>query len=239
MNLASRVRPAWTDGPSMHAFWVATEETPEWIATRIATLFSALGSLCGVTTWTTFKGDRWDGSLDNLTEIVRRFVVRDRPTAADPDGEAIPEEGYSPTVSGSGSGITVKVRVRAGSIALARQLPVHTLLIDLQETVPGSLTAVLGDAACEAVAQWHPAMFVLSDRPVRRAARRGGWKIDIGYRTWVSSEVGTVNRATDGLTVTALVGGTLISAPDEWPAERVVSAMVETLAANGLDEVPH
>lgn len=237
--MASRVRPAWTDGPSIYAFWVATEETPEWIASRIATLFSALGSLCGVSAWTTFKGDRWDGSLDNLAEIVRRFVVRDRPTAADPDGEAIPEEGYSPTFSGSGSGITVKVRVRAGSKALATQLPVHTLLIDLQETVPGSLTAVLGDAACEAVAQWHPSMFVLSDRPVRRAARRGGWKIDIGYRTWVSSEVGATNRVAEGLSAAELAGGTLISAPDDWSAERVVTAMTETLAANGLDEVPH
>jgi hypothetical protein len=31
----------------------------------------------------------------------------------------------------------------------------------------------------------------------------------------------------------------LISAPDDWSAERVVAAMTETLAANGLDEVPH
>ena len=61
-----------------------------------------------------------------------------------------------------------------------------------------------------------------------------GWS-----RTWISAEVGAVTQAEDGLTVTELAGGTMISAPDDWPADRVVAAMTETLTANGLDEVPH
>ncbi|WP_394330606.1 hypothetical protein [Mycobacteroides abscessus] len=51
--------------------------------------------------------------------------------------------------------------------------------------------------------------------------------------------VGTVSQIADGLTATELAGGTLISAPDTWPAERVVAAMAETLATINLDEVPH
>lgn len=43
----------------------------------------------------------------------------------------------------------------------------------------------------------------------------------------------------NGLSVTEMAGGSLISAPDDWLAERVVGAMAETLSANGLDEVPH
>lgn len=31
----------------------------------------------------------------------------------------------------------------------------------------------------------------------------------------------------------------MISAPDEWSAEHVVAAMMETLNSNELDEVPH
>ncbi|WP_235678735.1 hypothetical protein [Mycolicibacterium aubagnense] len=82
-------------------------------------------------------------------------------------------------------------------------------------------------------------MFVLSDNPVRQLARRGNWKISVGYRTWISCEVGAVNQVADGLTATELAGGILISAPDDWSAARVVAAMMETLAANELDEVPH
>lgn len=82
-------------------------------------------------------------------------------------------------------------------------------------------------------------MFVLSDDPVRQLARRGNWKIGIGYRTWISAEVGTVIHVADGLTVSELAGGTLISVPDDWPADRVVAAVGETLRLNGLDEVPH
>lgn len=31
----------------------------------------------------------------------------------------------------------------------------------------------------------------------------------------------------------------MISAPDDWPTDRVVAAMTETLSANDLDEIPH
>lgn len=82
-------------------------------------------------------------------------------------------------------------------------------------------------------------MLVLSDDPVRQIARRGGWKICVGYRAWIRSDVGAVSRLADGLTAIEMSGGTLISAPDDWPADQVVTAMTETLAANGLDEVPH
>ncbi|EHM15817.1 hypothetical protein MBOL_42060 [Mycobacteroides abscessus subsp. bolletii BD] len=82
-------------------------------------------------------------------------------------------------------------------------------------------------------------MLVLSDDPVRQLARRGNWKIGVGYRTWISDEVGQINHLVDRLTATELAGGTLISAPDDWPAERVVEAMTATLRENGLDEVPH
>ncbi len=57
------------------------------------------------------------------------------------------------------------------------------------------------------------------------------------YRTWISTEVGTVSRVANGLSATELAGGTLLSAPDDWPADRV-AAMTETLAGNGRDEVP-
>ncbi len=50
---------------------------------------------------------------------------------------------------------------------------------------------------------------------------------------------GIDSRIADGLSAAELSGGTLVSAPDDWSAEQVLVAMTETLAANGLDEVPH
>ncbi|GKT32034.1 Uncharacterised protein, partial [Aduncisulcus paluster] len=179
-------------------------------------------------------------AIRNLLDNADLFVVREAPTADDPDGEALPKEGYSFIVSGSGTGVDVDVRVAAGSVALGRRVPRHTLSIDLRETQSGSVTGEHGTAVCAAVARiWAPSSFKLTDSLTNSAARRGGWKIGVGYRTWISAEVGAINHLVDRLTATEIAGGTLISAPDDWPAPRVVEAMTATLRENGLDEVPH
>ncbi|MGV0812319.1 hypothetical protein ABQF34_10190 [Mycolicibacterium boenickei] len=240
MSVKTVVHPVWGHDAFVRSFWVATGESPEWIASRTDALLRALSPVFGISTWTTYTGDHWEGSLDTLAEVVRGFVVRDRPTAGDPDGDVLSDEGYSFIVSGEGSGVDVEVRVAAGAQVLAARLPMHTLAIKLREKVPGSLTSEQGDAVCAAVAStWRPSYLKLTDSATNRAARRGNWKIGIGYRTWISSEVGAISRVADGLIATELAGGTLISAPDDWPAERVVAAMTETLSVNGLDEVPH
>ncbi|KXP01662.1 hypothetical protein AXK59_21610 [Tsukamurella tyrosinosolvens] len=110
----------------------------------------------------------------------------------------------------------------------------------MSETAAGGITSEVGDAVAVAVATaWRPATLVLTDSVTNRLARRGGWKIGAGYRTWINSEVGTVRRVSAGLTTSEVAGGTMISAPDDWPAEHVIAAMIETLNSNGLDEVPH
>lgn len=240
MSVSSEVRTAWSDSPSLHSVWLATSESPEWIAARTDALLNALSHVFGVNSWQTYKGDIWEGSPETLADIVRRFIVRDRPTADDPDGEAIPESGYSFIISGVGQGIELDVRVSAGSKALGSRLPMHTLWIRLRDIAPALLTTEMCDDLCAAVIRsWEPATAVFSDDPVRQLARRGNWKIGVGYRTWISAEVGTVTHLVDTLTATELAGGTLISAPDDWPATRVVEAVTATLRENGLDEVPH
>lgn len=240
MSADTAVQPAWAPESSVRAVWVAVGETPEWIATRTDALLKALGAACGVSAWATDKGDRWEGAPDTLADIVRRFAVRDRPTAAEPEGESLPGEGYSFIVSGAGSGVAVELHVAAGADVLADRLPMHNLGIKLRQQVPGGVTSEMGDAVCAAVAStWQPSTLRLADAATNRIARRGGWKIGIGYRTWVCTEVGEVSQVAEGLATTELAGGTLISAPDHWPAEHVVSAMLETLTTNNFDEVPH
>lgn len=240
MTTETTPQPVWAQAAFVNALWVATSETPEWIAAHTDALLTRLGSALGVSSWQTYKGDRWEGSPENLANIVRRFIVRDRPTADDPDGEAVPENGYSFIVSGAGSGIELSVRVAAGGIAVGRRVPSHTLSIDLRETVAGAVTSALGDTLCSIVVQeWQPAALELADTSVALLARRGGWKIGVGYRTWISAQVAAVTQVAEGLTMSKLADGTLISAPDDWPATRVVEAVTATLRENGLDEVPH
>jgi len=37
-----------------------------------------------------------------------------------------------------------------------------------------------------------------------RCIARGDWKIGVGYRTWISVQLGTVSRVADGLTAMEL-----------------------------------
>ncbi|ALM19082.1 hypothetical protein [Mycobacteroides abscessus] len=231
--------PVWARDAFVNSVWVATGETPEWIADRTDALLAQLGEALGITHWDTTRDDRWEGPADALAAIVRRNPVREALPEGE-EGEVIPSEGYSMVLNGAGPSVSVKVAVHAGSIAVGRRVPSHRLHIDLREATSAGITSEVGDAVCAAVASaWRPATLTLTDSATNRLARRGGWKIGAGYRTWISSEVGAVSRVADGLTATELAGGTLISAPDDWSAEQVVAAMTETLAANGLDEVPH
>jgi hypothetical protein len=241
MSVTSQLaQPVWARDAFLRAFWVATGESPEWIAERTDGLLRELQAVASIASWKTYKGDRWEGSLETLADIVRRFVVRDRPVGDAVEGGPLADEGYSFIVSGAGARVAVEVRVAAGAAVLAARLPMHTLFINLRETAQGGVTQQIGDAACAAVAStWEPSTLTLTDSLTNRIARRGGWKIGVGYRTWICADVGAVNEIAPGLASSELAGGTLISAPDDWPAQAVVESMMATLTANGLDEVPH
>ncbi|MBX8688082.1 hypothetical protein GO011_11660 [Mycobacterium sp. 20091114027_K0903767] len=233
-------QPVWAGSrTSLLAIWVAAGESPEWIAARTDALLRQLQAAFDVPQWDMPTGDRWEGSPEDLAEIVRRNPVQEM-VSGDQIGDPIAGEGYSFTVSGVGPRVAPLVRVAAGNVAVGRRMPRRRLTVELRETVAGGVTSDAADTVCAAVAEtWKPAAAEFADLAVRRLARRGNWKIGIGYRTWISAEVGVISRVAEGLSAAELSGGTLISAPDDWSAEQVVAAMTETLAANGLDEVPH
>ncbi|OHU82914.1 hypothetical protein [Mycobacterium talmoniae] len=234
MSQVPSVRPVWAAKAIVRAVWVAAGESPEWIAARTDALLSELGAAFDIEDWQTPEGRRWEGSPDELTEIVRSHVITGM------FGEPEPESGYGFTVSGAGPRVGFHVHVAAGLISPGGRIPGHHLTIDLREMVVGGSTSQTADTVCAAVAQtWEPSVLDLADSPVNRTARRGNWKIGVGYRLWISEEVGAIAELAEGLTSAPLAKGTLVSAPDDWPAERVVAAMTQTLAANGLDEVPH
>lgn len=168
-----------------------------------------------VSGWETPKHERWEGPLNALIGVVERHVT------VGTFGNKEPESGYLFTVSGISQQIGLHVQVSAGSQSTGRRIPLHSLTVDLRELVSGGVTGPVGDTLCAAVAEtWKPLTLSLSDPLVNRAARRGGWKIPVGYRTWVNAEVGTIRHTKEGLASCELAGGTLLSAPDDWPADR-------------------
>lgn len=214
--------------------------SPEWIADHTDGLLRQLKSSFGVSEWELTGGQRWAGSPSALANIVRKHPVRELVGGSEEIDDVLPGEGYSFVVSGAGPRVALRLWIAAGHPAVGSRLPRRRLNIEVREAQIGAVSAADGDAVCSAVARaWAPATLALTDSAVRSLARRGNWKIGVGYRTWISSEVGAVSQVSAGLTTSEVAGGTMISAPDEWPAEHVVAAMMETLNSNELDEVPH
>lgn len=231
--VGSVIRPRWAQEVFVRAFWLAVSESPEWIAEKLDAQLSLLCSAFDANSWQTNGGDSWQGSDQELADIVRRF-------SDDDDNEPNPTEGYSLTLRGAGPKTAIEVRVSAGCVSAGTQIPRHRLWIGMKEKIEGGMSVDVGDKVSAATAElWRPAALVLDNNSVGKIVRRGGWKIDVGYRTWISSQIGQVTSLAEGLSSVELDGGSLISAPDGWPAAKVASAMVATLAANGLDDVPH
>ncbi|MEZ0364203.1 hypothetical protein ACAG26_10950 [Mycobacterium sp. pUA109] len=232
-----QTRPAWAADAFVRAIWVATGESPEWIAARTNSLIQQLRHLFDIEHWRTLDDEPWEGSEGELVRIVRSYVsVNDAYEPPQPE----PESGYRIWLSGEGPRVRIRVEINAGAISPGGRIPLHHLTVRIHEQTPGDITSEAADAVCAAVAStWNPAYAKLTDSATNSLARRGGWKIGVGYRTWISSDVGTVSHLGDQLSSTELAGGTLISAPDDWPAARVVEAMTATLRENGMDEVPH
>ncbi|NOS01132.1 hypothetical protein HGK63_13305 [Mycobacteroides abscessus] len=234
--MTTQTRPVWARAAFVRATWVAAGESPEWIADRTDALIQQLHQLFGIDQWRALNGEIWSGSATDLAEIVRSYVVYGDDEPRQPE----PESGYRVWVMGESAAVSIRVEVTAGAIHPGGRIPLHHLAVRIQEREAGGVTSETANAVCAAVAEiWNPASLKLTDSATNSLARLGGWKIGVGYRTWISAEVGTVSHLVDLLTATELAGGTLISAPDDWPASRVVEAMTATLRENGLDEVPH
>lgn len=235
--MTSQTQPVWAPRPFVRALWVATSESPEWILERTNAFTDQLHRLLGVGSWRTPDNEPWNGSPEEQSRILLSTVfVNDAHEPPRPE----PESGYRLLLRGTGSGVDIDVSVVAGASTVGGRVPGHYLNVDVRETIPGTFTSQAADALCAAVAStWQPATLKFTDAATNSAARRGNWKIGIGYRTWISTDIGTVAQAAEGLAVNELASGTMISAPDHWPTDRVVAAMTQTLAMNGLDEVPH
>ncbi|WP_246398631.1 hypothetical protein [Mycobacterium vicinigordonae] len=87
------------------------------------------------------------------------------------------------------------MQISAGSHSQGRRVPLHTVSIDMREVTSDGVTGKVGDTLSATVIDaWKPLTRSLSDPLVNRIARRGGWKIPLGYRTWVNAGVGAIHQ---------------------------------------------
>jgi hypothetical protein len=70
-------RPVWAPEAFVNAVWVATAETPKWIAVQTDALLTRLRAAVNIVRWETWRGELWAGSPEALASIVRTSVVRE------------------------------------------------------------------------------------------------------------------------------------------------------------------
>jgi len=117
---------------------------------------------------------------------------------------------------------------------VGRRRPANSLSIDFYPPSAGSLTSALVDGAFRTVIEaWQPDNAAVRDPATVRASKgRGGYAAVLGYRTWIAPSWGTVSRVDPGLSLEESAEGALLTAPDDWTAEQLVSRLLVSCARN-------
>lgn len=223
---------------TLGGFWDGRVEGAEAVARKTAATLQLFEGLCPVDGWRYAKGNEWGmwpTSPHEQTEWVESKIFRTE------DGDPDPVNGYSFSLSQEVGALYVNLSIHAGGSAQGGRIPVNRVSAVVRETVPGGFTAAIGDSVLGAVVEvWEPLTATFRDRAVLDVARpTSSWQALWGYRTWVHDSVGSISQVAEGVRVSRLGEGTLLSAPDEWTTQRVVEAMRATLSMNDIDEVPH
>lgn len=218
-----------TRGAHVWAGWLPRDDSPETIAARAERHATAIGNIVDAARWTISSGAPWDG---DLAALVADHPVRDDERNVDAS------YGYVFSLYTEGTAADVTIRCMCGGGVAGRRGPNNHLTVEVRPRQAGAFTAqVVDDIAISTIEAWEPAALAFRDEETLMTARRGGWSIPIGYRTWIADSVGQVATAAHGIATQRLAGGTYLSAPDSWGAGAVVGGMLETFSANGLDKI--
>ena len=223
---------------TLGGFWDGRAEGADVVARKTAATIQRLEVLCPVDGWRYADGNEWvmwPTSPHEQAEWIESQISRSE------DGDPEPEYGYFFSLSQEVEGLFVELAIMAGGSAQGGRVPTNRLSVVVRETVPGAFTAAIGDPVLEVLVDvWSPLVATFRDRAVLDVARpTSPWQVLWGYRMWVHHSVGSISQVAEGVLVSRLGEGTLLSAPDEWTTQRVVEAMRATLSMNDIDEVPH
>lgn len=183
-----------------------------------------------VTDWVPPGGRAWSGD-------VRQEAARLR---AKTSPSAVEESGFHLTSFLANPAVHIVASVEAGNPRIGRRNPTHRALLDVSPTGPGAVSSQHADDMIAAMAKaGSPLEVTLSTTPLFRLEKRGGWKISAGYRVWLADEAASVTRTTDGITMSRMDGGTLLTAPDDWETQELVEAMAGIRSLNEIDLIAH
>ena len=219
-------------------FWDARPEDAETVARRTAATIQRLGPLFPVDGWRYPNGRVW-GMWPAVLPEQTAWVTSQMFTSQ--DGTPEPISGYSLSLSQEVDGVSVDVGIRAGSSIRGGRMPANRAVVTIEKGTPGPIDSAVVDPIVEGVVDaWEPLAGNFRDRAVLRLARPStSWQVPIGHRIWLHQDIATIDQAAAGITITHREAGTVLAAPDDWPAHQVVDAMRETLAMNNVDSVPH
>ncbi|MDO5053405.1 MAG: hypothetical protein Q4E05_11015, partial [Pseudoclavibacter sp.] len=167
----------------------------------------------------------------------------------DPDDDHDRIWGYNYALTGNSDHLKLTFHLNASSLFVSTKMPSSRATVDLRSLQSGYPISPVADAVLAAgVEAWEPLCADVTLSDLNNASRAFNqetgrkvpfWSISAGYRIWLADEVGPVQSLARGVMAARLDGGTLLAAPDHWPARRVVEAMRATLDANNLHQLPH
>lgn len=219
-------------------FWDGHPEDAESVARRTAATIQRLGVLFPVDGWRYSKGrvwGMWPAALPEQSAWVASKVFTSQ------DGVPEPVRGFSLSLSQEVDGHFIDMRIRAGSSILGGRMPANRARVTIEKGTPGPIDTSVVDPIIEAVVDvWEPlAGNFRDDTVLDLALPTTSWQVPIGHRIWLHQDIATIDQVAAGITITHRETGTVLAAPDDWPAHQVVDAMRETLAMNNVDSVPH
>lgn len=219
-------------------FWDGHPEDAESVARRTAATIQRLGVLFPVDGWRYSKRrvwGMWPATLPEQSAWVASKVFTSQ------DGVPEPVRGFSLSLNQEVDGHFIDMGIRAGSNIRGGRMPANRARVTIEKRTPDPIDPSVVDPIVEAVVDvWEPLAGNFRDDTVLRLARPStSWQVPIGHRIWLHQDIATIDQAAAGITITHRAAGTVLAAPDDWPAHQVVDAMRETLAMNNVDSVPH
>jgi hypothetical protein len=218
------------------AFWDVRGEHPRELAARMAETLVGFDAAIGDTAmWTTSDEVELALDADALEPVISAGVY------VDDGGQVFPNQGYQISAHRRGASMTLLARVRAGSSEPARRRPSNEIILDILPGTSGTPSADQVDRVALTVAHaWEPASLAVRDSELVAAeATRGRWDPLVGWRTWVSHDLGSIRDTADGVRAELTPGGTFLAVDGVFSSQEAVAAVRATFERNGIGEMPH
>lgn len=221
--------------PVVAARWARTNETPEEIAQMTARFLNELSPEIDISKW---------GKPNSVKNVDANSIANYIKETDRLDDMSSPElDGYRLTLgvydTPSTTDLLTSLNINAGAAEIPRLIPSPSAMQTfynsewngIKKLGTCSMTAMIS-AFDPIVVSFHDAELNLCD------PRRDSWAVPLGYYVWINDSVGPIKSFAPGLQVARLKNGTLITVPDEWPAEKVAESLLETYSQNNIRDIP-